>query len=338
MTLLPPNHNIEWLIDSDEKNSVPTQVGAAAETKRIAFPYPSEIGSGFSEHTQTRDGIVLIQDAHHFNVKVCPPSIPLGNFSVTFPEPVFCINTIHSGQISITEKKSKQTMLRHSGVDGFTHAMDYSLDQTVITSESLHTTALLIPVSQLKKLIEVETIEIMFEMLGISKLDNYGFHPLPGSISKILEHCLDHSLRDTLKAMQLQARFLDYLCSLSIYLGSDIVTAQNQNPSKARAQAIHNYLLSVGNETPTLGFLSEKFGSSPNKLNIEFTSVYNESIFSFLTNYRLEQARLALEKSSQPLKVIAHRIGYSHVNHFITAFKRKYGCTPGSFRNDSSKE
>jgi AraC-like DNA-binding protein len=59
---------------------------------------------------------------------------------------------------------------------------------------------------------------------------------------------------------------------------------------------------------------------------------YGESIFSFLTNYRLEQARMAIEKSGQPLKVIAHRIGYSHVNHFITAFKRKYNYTPGSLR------
>jgi len=51
-----------------------------------------------------------------------------------------------------------------------------------------------------------------------------------------------------------------------------------------------------------------------------------------LTNYRLEQARLAIEKGRQPLKVIAYKVGYSHVNHFITAFKRKYNCTPGSLR------
>jgi len=95
---------------------------------------------------------------------------------------------------------------------------------------------------------------------------------------------------------------------------------------------VHNFLLSVGSETPTLQSLSKKFGASPNKLNVEFTNVFGESIFSFLTSYRLEQARLAIKNSDLPLKSIAHRVGYSHVNHFITAFKRKYNQTPGSLR------
>jgi len=32
------------------------------------------------------------------------------------------------------------------------------------------------------------------------------------------------------------------------------------------------------------------------------------------------------------MKTLAHKIGYSHVNHFITAFKKKFGVTPGSLR------
>jgi len=66
--------------------------------------------------------------------------------------------------------------------------------------------------------------------------------------------------------------------------------------------------------------------------NIEWLLEFGESIYSFLTNYRLEQARLAIEKGRQSLKVIAYKVSYSHGNHFITAFKRKYNCTPGSLR------
>jgi AraC-like DNA-binding protein len=36
------------------------------------------------------------------------------------------------------------------------------------------------------------------------------------------------------------------------------------------------------------------------------------------------------------MKVIAERLGYSHVNHFITALKRKFGYPPGSVRKAHS--
>jgi AraC-like DNA-binding protein len=108
---------------------------------------------------------------------------------------------------------------------------------------------------------------------------------------------------------------------------------QNQNVSQTRARAVHNFLLTVGPDTPTLPSLGQKFSTAPNKLNAEFLAEYGQSIFSFLNTYRLEQARLAIEKSDLPLKTIAYRVGYSHVNHFITAFKRKYNQTPGSLRS-----
>lgn len=49
--------------------------------------------------------------------------------------------------------------------------------------------------------------------------------------------------------------------------------------------------MSVGADTPTVSTLGNKFSASSNKLNAEFALEYGESIFSFLTNYRLETSR-----------------------------------------------
>jgi len=68
------------------------------------------------------------------------------------------------------------------------------------------------------------------------------------------------------------------------------------------------------------------------KLNQSFQKKYDQSIYSFLSNQRLDQAHQALLDSDIPLKTLAHKIGYSHVNHFITAFKKKFGVTPGSLK------
>jgi AraC-like DNA-binding protein len=324
-------HNVEWLMDSiDDSASTST---TSPETNKIQIAYPSDIATGVSERTRTREGIVLIQDTHRFTQSSGLSKSPLGNFSFTFQEPVFAIHVVHEGQVIIADLASKETRLRQSGTDGFGHLLRCSVEQTATSSQSLITTTLIIPIQYLRQLLDEETLTIMLERLCVDKLNTFNCYPVPTSISKMLENCLDHTLRDVLKALQLQARVLDYLCSLALHLDSGIVQSQNQHPAKVRAQNVRNWLMNVGAETPTLARIGDQFGASPNKLNAEFTVEYGESIFSFLRNYRLEQAYLAIEQGGQPLKVIAHRIGYSHVNHFITAFKQKFNCTPGSLRS-----
>ncbi len=328
---MPQSHNIEWLIDPIEALS--STSATAPETNKIQIAYPPDIATGVSERTRTREGIVLIQDTHHFTQRTGQSKSSLGNFSFTFQEPVFAIHVVHEGQVLIADLESKETRLRQPGTDGFGHLLGCSLEQTATSSQSLITTTLIIPIQYLRQLLDEETMATILERLRVDQLNTFSCYPVPISISNMLENCLDHTLRDVLKALQLQARVLDYLCSLALHLDSGIVKSQNQNPAKVRAQNVRNWLMNVGAETPTLASISDQFGASPNKLNAEFTLEYGESIFSFLRNYRLEQAHLAIEKGGQPLKVIAHRIGYSHVNHFITAFKQKFNRTPGSLRS-----
>jgi len=328
---MPQSHNIEWLLETIEDS--PSTSAIAPVTSKIQIAYPPDIATGISERTRTREGIVLIQDTHHFAQRSGHSKSPLGNFSFTFQEPVFVIHVVHEGQVIIADLESKETRLRQPGTDGFGHLLGCSVEQTAISSQSLITTILIIPIQYLRQLLDEETMTLMLERLSVDKVNTFNCYRVPSSISKMLANCLDHTLRDLLKALQLQARVLDYLCSLALHLDSGIVKSQNQHPAKVRAQNVRNWLMNVGAETPTLACISSQFGASPNKLNAEFTLEYGESIISFLRNYRLEQAYLAIEKGGQPLKVIAHRIGYSHINHFITAFKHKFNRTPGSLRS-----
>jgi len=324
--------NIDWLVDSNSDDCAQSLRTDSNTTTRIHFPYPKNIASGHSEHTRGLDGIVVIQDKHDFVSEHCPQTLQLGNISVIFPEPVFFVSTLHEGQLQFTNSRTEETVVRQPGVDLFGHRLDSNLEQIAITAKSIRATHFTIPVSQLSKLLDHETVEIIFERFKIIQTQSQSLQQVPVSISRLLEHCVNHSLRDSLKKIHLQARILDYLCSLSLHLSSNLVKNQNLDLSHARARAVHNFLLTVGSDTPTLRSLSQKFGTSPNKLNAEFMAEYGQSIFSFLTAYRLEQARLAIEKSDLPLKSIAHRVGYSHVNHFNAAFKRKYNQTPGSLR------
>jgi AraC-like DNA-binding protein len=47
---------------------------------------------------------------------------------------------------------------------------------------------------------------------------------------------------------------------------------------------------------------------------------------------RLDRGARLLLESDEPIAVIARRCGYPEVRPFITAFRRRHGQPPGSFR------
>ncbi|MGA4993121.1 helix-turn-helix domain-containing protein [Nonomuraea bangladeshensis] len=51
------------------------------------------------------------------------------------------------------------------------------------------------------------------------------------------------------------------------------------------------------------------------------------------TKLRLSTSRVLLE--TRPVAEVAHRVGYSSPSAFISAFTKKYGCTPGRYADRS---
>ena len=129
------------------------------------------------------------------------------------------------------------------------------------------------------------------------------------------------------------ARVLDFLASLVHHCrnqGSrnDIQSLRH----KERVRALHDYLSSLDGKLPSLGSLSKQFGLSARRLNEAFAAEYGQSIFPYITDQRLEAAHKVMVAYSEPMKLVAERLGYAHVNRFIAAFKRKHGYTPGQLR------
>jgi AraC-like DNA-binding protein len=54
-------------------------------------------------------------------------------------------------------------------------------------------------------------------------------------------------------------------------------------------------------------------------------------VFGYLTDFKLNQARELLV-SNLPIKEVADRLGYSSVQHFNSAFRKKFGLPPGKVK------
>lgn len=89
------------------------------------------------------------------------------------------------------------------------------------------------------------------------------------------------------------------------------------------------YLLLHADAPPSLSELAKLCGTNEFKLKNGFRELFDNSVFGYLNEYRLSQAKELL-LSGIPIKQVAMDLGYSSTQHFCTAFKKKYGATPGS--------
>jgi AraC-like DNA-binding protein len=89
------------------------------------------------------------------------------------------------------------------------------------------------------------------------------------------------------------------------------------------------YLLQHADNPPSLAELAKIVGLNEFKLKKGFKEIYQHTVFGYLNDYRLEKARQLLLHKTQSIKEIADNLGYSSVQYFTRAFKKKFGVPPG---------
>jgi AraC-like DNA-binding protein len=161
---------------------------------------------------------------------------------------------------------------------------------------------------------------------------------MPRQVSAPLHHAMAKSLTGPTQKLHAQAKLLEYLSGLAEHLHMRNARQIQPKPVRANVAACHDYLLALEGKLPSLVSLSQMFQIPVKRLNAEFTDTYGQSIYTFFMNLRLDQARQALLQTDVPMKQLAHRLGYSHVNNFIAAFRNQFGQSPGSLRRGGDKK
>jgi len=81
-------------------------------------------------------------------------------------------------------------------------------------------------------------------------------------------------------------------------------------------------------DPPGLLELSRLAGINDFKLKKGFKEVFGQPVFAYLADVRLEMARTELMNKDKPVTEIAFELGYSSLQHFSSAFKKKFGVSP----------
>ncbi|OAQ41762.1 hypothetical protein A5893_01205 [Pedobacter psychrophilus] len=78
--------------------------------------------------------------------------------------------------------------------------------------------------------------------------------------------------------------------------------------------------------------ISRKTGLNPNKLQNGFKYLFTTTMNEYITNIRLEQAKVLLQNNEYNVSAVVLAVGLESSSYFSKIFKKKFGITPKKFK------
>jgi len=91
-------------------------------------------------------------------------------------------------------------------------------------------------------------------------------------------------------------------------------------------------LLANSSCPPSIIELSKRVGINDHKLKNGFKEVFNQTVYGYLFDYKMNMARQLLLDTDKSIFEVGLDCGYEYASHFTTAFKRRYGLSPKQFK------
>lgn len=176
--------------------------------------------------------------------------------------------------------------------------------------------------------------ELFIDSLDRGRDDLLGMAALPARLRMAAQDMLRQSPSGPMGVLFRQAQALEFLAHQFNVLDRTGGVQDSLPPRDlVKIRMAHERLLSDLRDPPDLEALARDVGLSPKRLNRGFRELYGTTVFAFLRDARLDAARKALEQGTPlPLKQLAWELGYAQVSNFVTAFRRRFGVTPGVWK------
>ncbi|MEH1830636.1 MAG: AraC family transcriptional regulator [Nostoc sp.] len=151
----------------------------------------------------------------------------------------------------------------------------------------------------------------------------------------IVQQILRCPYKGITKRMYLESKTLE-LMTLTVQEELEIKEGRH-NPTLLKLDDIdrihqaRNILLGNLDNPPSLIELAKQAGINQRKLKEGFRYCFGTTVFGYLHNYRMEQARSLLIAGQLSVKQVARIVGYASPTSFHAAFRKKFGINPGDY-------
>ena len=156
--------------------------------------------------------------------------------------------------------------------------------------------------------------------------------PLTTAIGDIIEQIYRCQLAAHSRKIYIQAKLMEILTLLFDWREQQKkrcgeLSPGDQAPIMAAARLIEDRMANP----PSLSELAREVGINDNKLKKAFKQVFNETVFGYLHQKRMERAKQLLANSEYSVKEVAAAVGFKHQGHFAAQFKTHWQVTPTVF-------
>lgn len=143
-----------------------------------------------------------------------------------------------------------------------------------------------------------------------------------------LQQMLNCPYQGVLKQMYLESKSIEIL---ALWLDQACSSEQPIAPRPTEVERIYqakDILLRQMNDPPSLIGLARQVGLNDCTLKREFKQVFGTTVFGYLHQCRMEQARSLLRDRQLTVTEIACQVGYKNLSAFSTAFRKQFGVSP----------
>lgn len=110
------------------------------------------------------------------------------------------------------------------------------------------------------------------------------------------------------------------------------INAVLHSTERAKMEDAREILLNQGESQYSLRTLAHMVGTNEYNLKKNFKLVFGTTVYGYLNQHKMEQARSILLKGGTNVAEVAQKMGYKHATHFSSAFKKYFGYLPARLK------
>ena len=155
---------------------------------------------------------------------------------------------------------------------------------------------------------------------------------MPVIVESLVHQIFHCCLSTPASTLYIEAKVLELLAwELEQWCGEQLNFVGLPPADIRRLQQARGIILERYQDPPSLISLARTVGLNVNKLKTGFRKMYNDTVYGVLKTYRMETARMLLQRGEANVSEVAFAVGYSNISHFSAAFRKTYGVLPGKY-------
>lgn len=179
-----------------------------------------------------------------------------------------------------------------------------------------------------------DTFRKQLEMGMLAKLNSVNL-PITPEMTAVLQDIMATQRKGFYKRIMIEAKVIELLLLQFEQYENFTIKPFCHSIKKKDVDKMHEakIIIETNLQTPcSLIDLAHLVGTNEYNLKKSFKEVFGTTVFGYLSQLRMEEARQLLLRGEMNINQIADYIGYKNANHFSTAFKKHFGYNPSELK------